>query len=89
MRCIAASAAQAGLSISQFVRRVCLGLTVESRVDAQAVRELVKLNADMGRIGGLLKMWLASTDMHAGEVRALLDELKVLKDELARRIIRL
>jgi len=31
---------------------------VQSTVDQRAVLELVKINADMGRLGGLIKMWL-------------------------------
>lgn len=55
-----ASAQRAGLSLSEFTRRVCLGFRVESREDHQARRELLKVNADLGRLGGLLKQTLAS-----------------------------
>ena len=83
------SARQAGLSVSAFISRVCLGSPVKSKVDEQAVRALVKVNADMGRLGGLLKMWLMDEDAHATDVHRLLNELLALKDELARRIQKL
>lgn len=57
---LVASSERAGLSLSEFVRRVCLGSRVESREDQQARRELLKMNADLGRLGGLLKQALAT-----------------------------
>lgn len=54
------SSKRAGLTLSEFVRRVCLGFRVESREDHQARRELLKVNADLGRLGGLLKQALAA-----------------------------
>lgn len=56
---IAASSAKAGLSLSEFVRRVCLGNRIISLEDQQARRELLKVNADLGRLGGLLKQTLS------------------------------
>lgn len=54
------SSQRAGLSLSEFVRRVCLGMRIESREDQQARRELLKVNADLGRLGGLLKQTIAA-----------------------------
>ena len=56
---ITESSAKAGLSLSEFVRRVCLGNRIISREDQQARRELLKINADLGRLGGLLKQALS------------------------------
>lgn len=57
---IVGASKRAGLSVSEFARRVCLGYKVESREDQQARRELLKVNADLGRLGGLLKQTLAA-----------------------------
>lgn len=57
---ITASSERAGLSLSEFVRRACLGRKIESRQDQQARMELRKINADLGRLGGLLKQAIAS-----------------------------
>ena len=54
------SSERAGLSLSEFARRVCLGFRVESREDQQARRELLKVNANLGRLGGLLKQALVA-----------------------------
>ena len=56
---IKAMADQAGLSISTFVKRVCLGQELRSKADQEAVRALLRANADLGRLGGLFKMALS------------------------------
>ena len=83
---ILASAEKAGLSMSAFAKRVCLGQRIESKVDSRAVLELVKVNADMGRLGGLLKLWLSEPDRHAPEARRLLHELESMKETLSAKI---
>ena len=52
-------AEQAGLSRSAYLRAAGLNKRVGARADLEAVRELVKVNGDLGRIAGLLKLWLA------------------------------
>ncbi len=52
-------AAQAGTSQSAFLRAVGLNEPIRSVVDLQAVADLGKINGDLGRIAGLLKLWLA------------------------------
>ena len=52
---ITAYSERAGLSLSEFVRRACLGRKIESLQEQQARMDLRKLNADLGRVGGLLK----------------------------------
>lgn len=53
------SSEQTRLSLSEFARRVCLGVRIESREDQQVRLELLRVNADLGRLGGLLKRALA------------------------------
>jgi hypothetical protein len=48
-----------GLSTSAFLRNVGLGIQVTGKLDQALVMELAKLNADQGRLGGLLKLWLS------------------------------
>ena len=52
-------AEKSGLSISTFVKRVCLGQELRSNADQEAVRALLQANADLGRLGGLFKMALS------------------------------
>ena len=74
------SSDRAGLSMSEFARRVCLGFRVESREDQQARRELQKVNADLGRLGGLLKQALVSG--HKEQIYGLLHKIDQLQASL-------
>lgn len=56
---IAERAAQAGLSLSAYLRVAGLNLPVRSVVDQGAVAGLAKLHADLGRSAGLLKLFLS------------------------------
>jgi len=47
-------------SASSYLRRLGLALPVESTIDQRAILDLVKINADLGRFGGLIKMWLTT-----------------------------
>ncbi len=78
------SSERAGLSMSEFARRVCLGFRVESREDRQARRELLKVNADLGRLGGLLKQALASG--HKEQIYGLLHKIDQLQANLKAKI---
>jgi len=55
------SAKKAGLSLSAFCQRVCLGIPVPGLEHRQAVRDILKAAADIGRLGGLFKLALSST----------------------------
>lgn len=52
------NAEYAGLSTAAFLRKVGMGYEVESLVDVEQVKELSRVNGDLGRLGGLLKLWL-------------------------------
>ena len=54
------SADRAGLSLSTFSRRVCLGFTVPSLEHQEARLELRRLKGDLGRLGGMVKQALAN-----------------------------
>jgi hypothetical protein len=58
---VADMAGRAGLSISNFVRQICLAQEVRSLVDKEAVLALLKCKADLGRLGGLLKKHISET----------------------------
>ena len=56
---IQTSANRAGISLSTFCKRVCIGIPVPSMEHQQAVKDILKANADLGRLGGLLKLALS------------------------------
>ena len=55
---IAVRAAEAGLTISEFIRRVVTGHKTESRFDYDVMERLIRMHADMNRLGNLFKMSL-------------------------------
>ena len=57
---IRTKARDTGLSVAKYMRQVSLGYFVPSAIDNQQVEKLLKINGDMGRVGGLLKMWLTN-----------------------------
>ena len=78
---IRTSADRAGLSLSTFSRRVCLGFTVPSLEHQEARLELRRLKGDLGRLGGLVKQALANgADRHL--VHRLLHELDARQREV-------
>ena len=68
-------AGQARLSISKFVRAACLGTEIKSSVNQEAVLALLKVNGDMGRLGGLLKLALGEKIIDRRSGNALLEDL--------------
>lgn len=57
---VLASARKAGLSLSTFSKRVCLGFSVPSLEHQEARLELRRLKGELARLGGLIKQALAS-----------------------------
>lgn len=52
------NARAAGMSVARFLREVGQGYKVQGVTDYERVRELARINGDLGRLGGLLKLWL-------------------------------
>ncbi len=87
------NAGRTGLSLSAFAKRVCLGLPVPSLETQQARRELLKVNADLGRLGGLFKLCLSEKEgslasLHR-EVRRVLREIETRQRELKAAVARI
>lgn len=62
MEQIAVNAAMAGMSQSAYLKVLGLGYKPASVFDHEMVNQLAKINADQGRMGGLIKMWLANDE---------------------------
>ncbi|HBA6794155.1 TPA: conjugal transfer protein TraJ [Escherichia coli] len=56
---LADRAAQSGLSLSAYMKAAGLNAPIRARADLSAVADLVRVNGDLGRVAGLLKLWLA------------------------------
>lgn len=83
---IKSNAATAGLSIAEYLRRISLGYQIQSSVDKDYILQLAKINGDLGRLGGLLKLWLtqdkrvAHFDLHT--VKTLLNRIQATQDAM-------
>jgi hypothetical protein len=79
---ISESAKRAGLSLSTFMKTVCMGMEVPSLEHSQAMRDMVKVSADLGRLGGLFKLAIAQERVDKIAMHNLLTGLRVNQDKL-------
>ncbi len=56
---IEARAEQTGMSHSAYLRAAGLNHEIRSVADADAIADLLRVVADLGRVAGLLKLWLS------------------------------
>lgn len=83
---LADRADQAGMSRSAYLRTAGLNHKIRSVYDLRAVSDMGKVNGDLGRIAGLLKLWLAD---HRGfgakpaEVEKMMLDFRALQAELS------
>jgi hypothetical protein len=85
---IEARAKATGLSVSSYLRATGMGRHIwgNAALNHEQVLALAKVNADQGRLGGLLKMWLVDRPGRGAsefEVRRLLNEIRDLQGRLA------
>src|SRR5690554_1793850 len=83
---ITRTAEQCDLKPSTFLRELGLGHEPKSTVDIQAFEKLAQLHGDIGRVGGLLKMWLADNSKSGFgrhlNIPELVDRLIALQEEI-------
>ena len=72
--------------MSNYLRRVDLSYGVKHVFDNRHVQELAKINGDLGRLGGPLKLWLTDDPRTAGfgepTIRAVLSKIEHTQDEM-------
>lgn len=85
---IAENARACGLSTSTYARSLALGHRPASNLDLKEVRNLLSVKADLGRLGGLLKMWLTDefryNHLYDVTIEDLLEQIGKTQDTLAR-----
>lgn len=74
---IAGRAAKSGLTESAYLRGLGLNHPIRTILDAETALQLAKVNGDLGRVAGLLKLWLADK---RGQGAHPLDVEKMMKD---------
>lgn len=87
-----------GLNTSTYLRNLSMNYPVKSIVDREAILALIKTNGDLGRLGGLFKLWLSknSEDKEAfsaqrayENIDALVDEIEILMKVIHADVMRL
>jgi len=78
-------AKMSGLSMSAFLRALALNQKVRSVLDLHAVTDMVKVNGGLGRVAGLLKLWLLEkrgygASVHSVEV--LMSDFRLLQKKM-------
>ncbi len=87
---IKSNAKDCGLAVAAYLRNVGLQYKPKGILDYKAIGELVKVNADLGRLGGLLKMWLSNDErlkllgkeLVIAKINSLLDEIELTQATL-------
>ncbi|CUV66180.1 DNA transfer system protein TraJ [Sulfurovum sp. enrichment culture clone C5] len=51
-----------GMKLSMYLRSLGLNYPINSIIDQMTLNELLKAKGDLGRMGGLFKMWLTNND---------------------------
>lgn len=85
-------AAVSGLPVSSYLRTAGLNHPIKSVYDLDAVRDLVAIAGDLGRLGGLMKLWLAERRGEGAPVSAVnkcLENALELQSELRRKLKKL
>jgi hypothetical protein len=85
---IQARAAHVRMPVSAYLRALGLNTPIQSQADAGVMLELMKVHGDLGRLGGLLKLWLADRrdeGAPAIEVDQVLKEIRTGQRTLLRR----
>ena len=52
----------AGLSVAAYLRNVGFGYEIRGVLDYRCVEDMARVNGDLGRLGGLLKLWLTNDE---------------------------
>jgi len=87
---ISMKAKMTGLTNSAYMRNLAMNYPLKSVVDQLALSELIKAKSDLGRLGGLFKLWLESEngtwgdlgDRRYEDISDLVDDLIAKENEL-------
>lgn len=78
-------AEEAGMSRSGYLRALGLNTPIRSVVDLKAVSDLAKVNGDLGRAAGLLKLWLVKrpgVGIRPINLDALISDFRTLQSQI-------
>lgn len=74
------------MTIGSYMRSVGVGFVPKTNINLNAIDNLLQINADLGRLGGLLKLWLTDdlklTYYSKYGIRHLVNKIEVTRDKL-------
>ena len=70
------NARDTGYWTAGFMRQLGTGHQPQSIIDYKAIREIIHLRADLGRLAGLLKLWLGESSAAAGTARREINQVR-------------
>lgn len=77
---------KAGLPVSTFLRSAGLGHRPKSKLDNKVALELLQINGNLGRLGGLLKLWLSEfSGSEVSDIHSVLQKIDSTMDEIRRK----
>ena len=82
-------AAASGLSLSVYLKTLGLAYEPKSVLDAERVGDLLKVCGDLGRLGGLLKLWLVEKPGQGApvaDVRRLLEQIQEAREAIVEKV---
>jgi hypothetical protein len=82
-------AASSGLSMSVYLKTLGLAYEPKSVLDAERVGDLLKACGNLGRLGGLLKLWLVEKPGQGAaeeEVRHLLEQIQEAREAIVDKV---
>jgi hypothetical protein len=83
---IEGKASAVGMSMARYLREVGMGYQVKGKMDNRMVGELLRINGDLGRLGGLLKLWLSGDKrvehLSDATIRAVLWKIEATQAEM-------
>ena len=87
---IKANAAKFGLSVAAYLRTLGLNHQPKTILDSKAVLEIAKVNGDLGRLGGLLKLWLTNDEklkfLGKDQIASILDDIQATQTLLFEKV---
>ena len=79
------AANQAKISVSKYVRQVCLGNVPRSKVDQEAVMALLQVNQDLSRLGNLFKLAVDQETLDKIHAQEMINSINEMKQELMKK----
>ena len=87
---IKSNAAKFGLPVAAYLRTLGLNHQPKTILDSKAVIELAKVNGDLGRLGGLLKLWLTNDEkvkfLGKDQIASILDDIQATQTLLFEKV---